>query len=331
MAIPGFRPEIGSGERDEMGRLGDATVSARRAGHETLLQTRSVAILKLSAVSFACLFLANCTVGPFARVVDPKYGVAASPRVVEEGQLVPRGGGYYRLGNAYTIAGRVYTPEHDPNYRAEGLASWYGRDFHGRRTANGEIFDMESISAAHPTLPIPSYARVTNLTNRKSVIVRVNDRGPFKGDRLIDVSVRTADLLGFRSNGLARVRVEYIGPASLEGSDDRKLMATLRHDGQPAPAPSAVMVASGGPFVPSAPAALPSRSAVVPSPVDRPFELGRYSAGTAAPLPAASQTLVASTAPATRASFSEPHGAAAPRLVPASTAMPMMATGRGLY
>ena len=85
-------------------------------------------------------------------MVDPKYGVAASPRVIEEGQPVPKGGGVYRVGNAYTVAGRTYVPETDPNYRAEGIASWYGRDFHGRRTANGEIYDMDAISAAHPTL-----------------------------------------------------------------------------------------------------------------------------------------------------------------------------------
>ena len=89
-----------------------------------------------------------------------------------------------RLSEPYTVAGRVYVPEDDPNYRAEGMASWYGDDFHGRLTANGEVFDMTSISAAHPTLPMPSYARVTNLGNGKSVIVRINDRGPFVGDRI---------------------------------------------------------------------------------------------------------------------------------------------------
>lgn len=312
-----------------MGRLGNAMSVIRRAVGTLAADAPKPALIRISAISFACLFLANCTVGPFARVVDPKYGVAASPRVIEEGQPVPRGGGYYRLGNAYTIAGRVYTPAHDPNYRAEGLASWYGRDFHGRRTANGEVFDMESISAAHPTLPIPSYARVTNLTNGKSIIVRVNDRGPFKGDRLIDVSVRSADLLGFRNNGLARVRVEYVGPASLEGSDDRQLIATLRHDGRPAPAPSAVMIASGGPFVPAAPEPLPSRSAVVPSPPDRPFALGRYSPGGTAPMPA-TENRVAS-APTTQASFGDTQPSAAPRFLPASTAIPMVSTGRGLY
>jgi rare lipoprotein A len=126
-----------------------------------------------------CLLLANCASSDkFASRVDPKYGVSSSPRVVGFGEAVPKGGGTYRIGKPYTVAGRVYVPEEDPNYRAEGMASWYGDDFHGRLTANGEVFDMTSLTAAHPTLPIPSYARVTNVRNGKSLIVRVNDRGP---------------------------------------------------------------------------------------------------------------------------------------------------------
>ncbi len=238
-------------------------------------------MLRAGAAICACLFLAACnTSGKFARSVDPKYGVASSPRVVDDGTPIPKGGGYYRVGKPYTVAGREYTPAHDPNYSAEGIASWYGDQFHGRLTANGEVFDKESISAAHTTMPIPSYARVTNLANRRSIIVRVNDRGPFHSNRVIDLSQRTADMLGFRHNGVARVRVEYVGPANLRGSDDVKLASTLRHDGNPAPAPSAVMVASGGPFVPPAQqASLPGRRmmvADVPEPPERPFDLGRY-------------------------------------------------------
>ncbi len=164
----------------------------------------------------------------FARKVDPKYGVTSSPRVVADGERVPKGGGVYRVGKPYVVAGRTFVPEEDTNYKAEGLASWYGRDFHGRLTANGEVFDQESITAAHPTLPMPSYVRVTNLSNRKSLIVRVNDRGPFHGDRVIDLSHKSAQLLGFKDNGVARVRVEYVGRAALEGSDDSRLIATLR-------------------------------------------------------------------------------------------------------
>src|SRR4051795_12476925 len=207
-----------------------------------------------SAVAVAtCLLLANCaSSSKFASRVDPKYGVSSSPRVVGVGEEVPKGGGTYRVGKPYTVAGRVYVPEEDPNYRAEGMASWYGDDFHGRLTANGEVFDMTSLTAAHPTLPIPSYARVTNVRNGKSLIVRVNDRGPYHDNRLIDVSNKAAELLEFKANGVAKVRVEYVGRAPLEGSDDRQLIATLRTGG-PAPAPSLVRVASAKPFVPELP------------------------------------------------------------------------------
>jgi rare lipoprotein A len=190
------------------------------------------------------------------------------------GDPVPKGGGTYRVGKPYTVAGRVYVPEDDPNYRAEGMASWYGDDFHGRLTANGEVFDMASLTAAHPTLPIPSYARVTNLSNGKSLIVRVNDRGPYHGNRLIDVSNKAAELLEFKGNGVARVRVEYVARAPLEGSDDRQLVATLR-TGVPAPSPSLVRVASARPFVPETSAR--AIRGEVPMPEGRPYSLGNTS------------------------------------------------------
>jgi len=221
-----------------------------------------------------CLILANCASSDkFASRVDPKYGVSSSPRVVGFGEPVPKGGGTYRIGKPYVVAGRVYVPEEDTSYREEGMASWYGDDFHGRQTANGEVFDMASLTAAHPTLPMPSYARVTNLANGKSLIVRVNDRGPYHGNRLIDVSNRAAELLEFKGNGVARVRVEYVGRAPLEGSDDRQLMATLR-TGVPAPLPSMVRVASDRSFVPEIPSNARPIRGEVPMPEGRPFSLG---------------------------------------------------------
>ena len=225
-------------------------------------------IVRVSAAGACCLMLAHCSQAPGK--LDPKYGVSASPRLVGQGEPVPKGGGRYSVGKPYTVGGRVYSPEEDPNYSAEGLASWYGDDFHGRQTANGEIFDMQSLTAAHPTLPIPSYVRVTNLANKKSIIVRVNDRGPYHANRLIDVSVRTARMLGFYDNGVTRVRVDYVGRAALGGSDDEKLAATLR-SGTPAPGPSEVRVASSRPFLPQV--ADPVRGEV-PVPAGRPFELG---------------------------------------------------------
>src|SRR5450631_3969745 len=205
-------------------------------------------VIRLVGLAAGCLALANCAGGPSSRV-DPKYGVSTSSRVVEPGEPVPKGGGVYRVGKPYVIGGREYVPQEDVNYSAVGMASWYGDDFHGRYTANGEIFDMNSLSAAHPTLPLPSYVRVTNLANHHSLVVRVNDRGPYVGDRVIDLSAKTAQLLGFHGHGLANVKVEYVGRAPLEGSDDRKLMATLR-DGVPASGPAA-QVASNKPVAPA--------------------------------------------------------------------------------
>ena len=243
-----------------------------RRSNQILLMARSAAAMA------ACLALANCaSSGKFASRVDPIYGVSSSPRVVAFGEPVPKGGGTYRVGKPYTVAGRIYVPEEDTSYRAEGLASWYGDDFHGRLTANGEVFDMASLTAAHPTLPMPCYARVTNLGNGKSVIVRVNDRGPYHGNRLIDVSNKAAELLEFKGNGVARVRVEYVARAPLEGSDDRQLVATLR-TGVPAPSPSLVRVASARPFVPEIPTSARSIRGEVPMPEGRPYSLGNTSA-----------------------------------------------------
>ncbi len=227
---------------------------------------------RLVGLAFGCLALANCS-GGLSGKLDPRYGVNASERIIEPGQPVPKGGGVYRVGKPYVVAGREYVPQEDVSYSAVGLASWYGDDFHGRYTANGEIFDMNSISAAHPTMPLPSYARVTNLANHRSIIVRVNDRGPYVGNRVIDLSVRTAKLLGFYGNGLAKVKVEYVGRAPLAGSDDRKLEATLREPGMAAPA---VQVASNKGYAPtyfdSRP--LTRMSAEVPAPPERPYRLG---------------------------------------------------------
>jgi rare lipoprotein A len=220
-----------------------------------------------------CVTLANCASSDlFAPKVDPKYGVSASARVVEPGEPAPKGGGVYRVGKPYVVAGQTYVPQENRRYSAEGLASWYGNDFHGRLTANGEVFDMNGISAAHPTLPMPCYARITNLANRRSIVVRVNDRGPYEANRVVDVSVRAAQLLGFHANGVARVRVEYLGPAPLEGSNDRLLAATLR-EGEPAPAPSPIMVASAKSFLPPI-SETPAFRSTVPIPPDRPLTLG---------------------------------------------------------
>lgn len=126
-------------------------------------------------------------------------------------QSTRTGGGTYKVGTPYQIGGVWYYPKEDPFYDETGIASWYGHDFHGKLTANGEQYNMDALTAAHRTLPLPTIVRVTNLENGKSLRLRVNDRGPYARGRIIDVSRRAAELLGFQKNGTARVRVEYEG------------------------------------------------------------------------------------------------------------------------
>ncbi len=227
-------------------------------------RVRISTIVKVACAVGVGVLLANCSQAPqtgrlssqesreIGAFSQRKYG-PASPRVVADGEAVPKGGGRDLIGRSYNIAGRRYTPYDKPvGYVITGSASWYGPAFHGRRTANGEVYDRHGISAAHPTMPLPSYARVTNLNNRRSIIVRVNDRGPYHGNRVMDLSQRTADLLEFRHIGTARVKVEYLGRAALRGSDDRLLTASLTTDGSPATVPGlsqpGTMVANAPPL-----------------------------------------------------------------------------------
>lgn len=122
--------------------------------------------------------------------------------------------GRYKVGSPYKVKGVWYRPGEDWNYDKIGIASWYGRDFHGKKTANGERFDAGQLTAAHKTLPMPSLVRVTNLENGRSLVLRVNDRGPFVRSRIIDVSHHASELLGFRRQGTARVRVQILGSES---------------------------------------------------------------------------------------------------------------------
>ena len=179
-----------------------------------------------------CGALAACSAntGTIAKI-EAEPEIIASPRVVAAGESVPKGGGRYQVGVPYQIAGTWYKPSEDPAYDRVGMASWYGDAFHGRLTANGEVFDSAAISAAHPTLPLPSYVRVTNLENHRSIIVRVNDRGPYAHKRLIDVSERTAEILDFKHDGMTQVRVEYVDRANLDGEDEAFLLASYRDPG----------------------------------------------------------------------------------------------------
>ncbi|MEO5756713.1 MAG: septal ring lytic transglycosylase RlpA family protein [Mesorhizobium sp.] len=222
--------------------------------HPRLRRAATVALLAASAA-----LLAACASQPEPKAMvykktrskeyfaETEYGVKASPRV----DFMRRGGGRDQLGKPYQVRGKWYYPKEEKHYAKVGLASWYGDAFHGRLTANGEVYDMSHLTAAHPTMPLPSYARVTNMKTGSSVIVRVNDRGPYHEGRIIDVSERAAQMLDYANIGTAQVKVEYVGRAPLDGDDDRYLMASY-HPGNRIPDPSdglptGVMVAMNGP------------------------------------------------------------------------------------
>lgn len=144
-------------------------------------------------------------------------GGCASPRSTAVGHAgLPTGHGVYKVGSPYQINGIWYYPAEDWSYNETGIASWYGEDFHGKYTANGEVFDLNALTAAHRTLPMPSIVQVTNLENGRTLRLRVNDRGPYARGRIIDVSRRAAQLLGFESPGTARVRVKILVPESIQ-------------------------------------------------------------------------------------------------------------------
>jgi rare lipoprotein A len=179
------------------------------------------------------------TVGHAVAVVSVAVLAAAcSTSSRDESVNVPANAGVYKIGNPYQIDGTWYYPKEQPDYDETGVASWYGPAFYGKHTANGEMYTAQDLTAAHRTLPMPVNVRVTNLDNGKSLVVRVNDRGPFAKGRIIDVSERAAKLLGFIQNGTAKVRVQFVARADLAG-------------GQPPPSETPAEVASA---VPAAPA-----------------------------------------------------------------------------
>lgn len=160
----------------------------------------------------------------------------------------------------YQIRGIWYYPKADPDYDERGIGSWYGEQFHNRRTANGEIFDMDLPSAAHKTLPLPSIVEVTNLDNGRKMKLRVNDRGPFVGDRIIDLSKAAAEQLGYGRAGVARVRVRYIGPAGKTPFDARRIVASA----PPPPTPRAAPPAKARVYASGLPPARPAYDAPPP-------------------------------------------------------------------
>jgi rare lipoprotein A len=232
---------------------------------------RSLAVLALAGVS-----LAACAT---------PQGPATAPHVT------PRTGGGHAGGNLpgtmrpYQVNGVWYTPRDQPDYQAVGIASWYGAQFHNRRTADGELFDMDAPSAAHKTLPLPCIVEVTNLENGRRLQVRVNDRGPFVDGRVIDLSREAAKQLGFYAKGTARVRVRYVGPAGLARLEDGLRYASAAPP-KPSPPPTPQRYTRNDDAAPSAdtraasyatdeepaPSAGPVEhmTAQAPAPVDRP-------------------------------------------------------------
>tara|TARA_B100000686_G_scaffold353723_1_gene460496 strand:- start:164 stop:1117 length:954 start_codon:yes stop_codon:yes gene_type:complete len=163
-------------------------------------------LLRLCLLIFFSGFLLSCA--------ETRFVVHSAKELVRQSENVKKTPGTYKIGKPYKIQNTWYYPAENYNYVETGIASWYGPKFHGKRTANGETFDMNTLTAAHRTLPMPSIVRVTNLQNGRSLKLRVNDRGPFARGRVIDVSRRAAQLLGFKIQGTARVRVEIISEES---------------------------------------------------------------------------------------------------------------------
>ena len=190
----------------------------------------SGAVARVSAI---CIALAGCTTAELAidmvKKSQKEKQIVKQAEQLEAGTVVaaPR----YKIGDPYNVGGVWYYPKRDLTYDETGIGSWYGDEFAGKLTANGEIFDPEKITAAHKTLPMPSVVRVTNLDNGKSLVLRVNDRGPFVAGRIIDLSRESARLLGFKEKGIAKVRVKILAEQSLRLEELAKKGAFPQIDG----------------------------------------------------------------------------------------------------
>jgi rare lipoprotein A len=296
------------------------------------------------AVGAACALLGACSAHDSRQAATPGQAAlaAASPvALTTEARVsgpespastvpLPTPKGAAAVGGAAKPAATTSTAASAQSARGaglgSGLASWYGAAFHGRRTANGEAFDMHAFTAAHPKVPLPSYVRVTNVSNGRSIVVRVNDRGPYHRGRVIDVSKRTAEVLGFTGTGVGNVKMDYVGRAPAGGSDDRRLLASYQEFGHPArpageriaalaPVPDAALAAeAGGGAGPVAPILVASAPPVRSAP------LSRAAPGLADPAPlavayVAPQPLIAT--PGAAAARAVTRAATAPRPAPA--------------
>src|SRR5690606_23117746 len=186
-------------------------------------------LFKGAAIAGMLLLLAACAggAGSGARGVSGAVPVVTDPAPIVSGTMRP-----------YQIRGRWYRPAEQPNYDERGTASWYGAQFNGRPTATGERFDMNALTAAHKTLPLPGLVEVTNLSNGRQIVARINDRGPFVDGRIIDLSRGSAEALGMLNQGVGEVRVRYLGPAPRSGGGTTLQYAVRRATWAPRPAPA---------------------------------------------------------------------------------------------
>ena len=212
--------------------------------------------VRLSSVGALALIAASCASQP-----KPP----APPPTVQ----VPPSAGVYKVGQPYQIDNIWYYPREQPDYDETGIASWYGPTFYGKKTANGEIYTGDMLTAAHKTLPMPVNVRVTNLDNGKSLVVRVNDRGPFSRGRIIDLSRRAAELLDIIQSGTARVRVTYMGRSELNGAPAGPEAVA----GGPSAAPSGKVDSAALGILPGATVAPPAQVAGLPKPAPIPAEM----------------------------------------------------------
>jgi len=176
---------------------------------------------------------------------------------------VPPNAGVYKIGQPYQVDNIWYYPREQPDYDETGIASWYGPTFYGHHTANGEMYDGDALTAAHKTLPMPVNVRVTNLENGKSLVVRVNDRGPYARGRIIDLSKRAAELLDVVETGTARVRVTYLGRADINGAPPQETPPAIANALPAAPAGKVAMAALGN--LPGATVAPPRKTYQMPT------------------------------------------------------------------
>jgi len=260
--LPGGRGSRGFGSARQKARRGRSRGGWAIRTARGIRRCRSIG--QIGSAALLCAAVAACSSNA-ARTYEPGTRKLSADSVVRNRPAIAAAGHRQHLAEPFRYAA---APKAAPAYDNVGMASWYGGYFHGRRTANGEVFDRMALTAAHPSLPMSSYVRVTNLANERSLVLRVNDRGPYAHGRLIDVSERAAELLGFRRGGTAPVRVEPVDPAAFQASGEAELLASYRGPEEALRNDAAIVVAAAEPPPLVAPRRLATtREAEPPAPI----------------------------------------------------------------